>query len=130
MFTPENVILALKIGVSAVTVLLIASLIAIATGHVRLHGRINIVFFILTTITVVGFEVIIRFINPQLTDSFSEEAKRALRIHLSFSIPSALLLPFMLWTTRNHRKLHARMGILFGLLWTGTFITGVFFLPC
>ncbi len=130
MFTPGNVILGLKIGVSAVTVLLIASGTAIALGRVRLHGRINIVFFILTTLTVVGFEFIIRFVNPQLTDSFSEEAKQALRIHLSFSVPSAIMLPFMLWTTRNHRKLHARLGILFALLWTGTFITGVFFLPC
>ena len=129
MFTPGNVILGLKIAVSAVTVLLVASLIALALGRKWLHGRINIVFFVLTAVAVAGFEIIIRFINPNLTDSFTPEEKQALQLHLAFSLPSALMLPLMLWTTRNHRKLHSRLGILFALLWLGTFITGVFFLP-
>lgn len=130
MFTPGNVILGLKIGVSAVTVLLIASGTAIALGRVRLHGRINIVFFILTTLTVVGFEFIIRFVNPQLTDSFSRGSKTG---------PAHS--PVVFGALRHHAAIHALdntkspqtprpTGHSLCMLWTGTFITGVFFLPC
>jgi len=42
------VILVLKVAVIAVTVLLVASLTALARGNIRLHGRINYVFFVLT----------------------------------------------------------------------------------
>ena len=45
MLSPGDVILALKIAVGAVTVLLAASLVALAAGRPRLHGRINTVFF-------------------------------------------------------------------------------------
>ena len=48
MLTGPNVILTLKIAVAAVTVILAASLICLLRGRYRLHGRLNIVFFILT----------------------------------------------------------------------------------
>jgi hypothetical protein len=129
VLTGPNVILGLKIAVGTVTVLLIAALTALARGNYRWHGRINTVFFALTMIAVLGLEVIIRFVDPQLFDYFDESAQRTMRIHLSFSIPSTVLLPIMLysgWTRR--RRLHVPVGILFLLCWTGTFITGIFFL--
>jgi len=29
----------------------------------------------------------------------------------------------------HHRVLHVATGVLFALLWAGTFVTGIFFLP-
>ena len=66
MLTGPTVILILKVAVAAVTVLLLASLVALIRGQTRLHGRINIVFFVLTIITLIGFETIIRVIRPDL----------------------------------------------------------------
>lgn len=132
MFTAENVILTLKIAVIAVTILLAASLIALAFGKYRLHGRINIVFFILTISALVGLEVIVRLISPDIFVVYFEKtnAADALWTHLMFSLPSAAVLPFMLFTgTRRARKVHIGLGCLFLVLWAGTFVTGVFFLP-
>ena len=42
------VILALKIAVAAVTALLVLSLVVLWRGNQRLHGRLNLVFFVLT----------------------------------------------------------------------------------
>jgi hypothetical protein len=138
--TPRNtvltgpiIILTLKIAVVAVTVLLAASLTALATGRRKLHGRINVVFFVLTMTAVLGLEVILRLVKP---DVFAEmyaalpDMKRQMNIHLSFSIPAAVVLPVMLLTGLSHRgKFHAALGSLFLVLWTGTFVTGIFFLP-
>ena len=56
--------------------------------------------------------------------------RRALMIHLCFSIPSALLLPLMLYTGLSHRRgPHLFLAFFFGILWAGTFVTGIFFLP-
>ena len=129
MFTATNVILGLKIAVSAVTVLLLISIWAIATGRQKLHGKINLVYLILTLAAVIGFEVIIRFINPNLTAEFTAEQRQLLDIHLCFSIPSAILLPIMFYTGKHLPNLHRFLTILFSLLWAGTFVTGVFFLP-
>ena len=53
-----------------------------------------------------------------------------LRLHLCFSMPAAALLFVMLFTgLKHHRNFHIATGILFAALWTGTFITGIFFLP-
>jgi Ca2+/Na+ antiporter len=123
------VILGLKIAVGLVTVLLTVSLIALALGKKRLHGRINLVFFILTLTAVVGFEVIIRFINPELTAQFSPEQRQSLHTHLWFSIPSTILLPIMFWSGSTLKKFHPLLGLLFLGLWIGTFVTGIFFLP-
>ena len=59
-----------------------------------------------------------------------DETRRALRIHLWFAVPSAVLLPIMLFTGKTGRKsTHVAFAVAFGLLWTGTFVTGVFFSP-
>ena len=128
MLTGPTIILTLKVLVVAVTVLLVASLVALALGKPRWHGRINTAFFTLTMLTVVAFEGLLQFINVRAT--FSEAELRALRIHLWFAIPSALLLPVMLYTgLTRRRRIHTKIAVLFLLAWTGTFVTGVFFLP-
>jgi uncharacterized membrane protein YozB (DUF420 family) len=130
--TGPNVILTLKIAVAAVTVLLVCSLVAIARGNRRLHGRINLAFFVLTLATVLGLEVVIRLVNPNINDHFREhpDLHRALLIHLCFSVPALLLMPVMLYTGLTRRRaVHLTLAVLFGIAWLGTFITGIFFLP-
>lgn len=127
-----TLILGLKIAVIAVTVLLVVSLTALARGRYWLHGRINIAVFVLTLVALLGLEVIARILSPEI---FSEHFERhrataALRVHLCFSLPAAALLPVMLFTGLRHKRwFHVGTGIAFLVLWTGTFITGVFFLP-
>jgi uncharacterized membrane protein YozB (DUF420 family) len=126
------IILALKIAVIAVTILLACSLVALARGKYRLHGRINIAFFALTLAALIGLELIAQLLSPGLFLAYLEkhQALRILWVHLAFSIPSALLLSVMLFTGLRHRRnLHVALGIIFLILWTGTFITGVFYLP-
>ena len=132
MPTAGTIIFILKVAVIAVTLLLLCSLAALAKGNYRLHGRINTVFFVLTLFALVGLEVIARGLDPMLFVRYFEyhQAQAALRVHLSFSLPAAVLLPFMLATgLRGRRAWHVGMGVIFLVLWTGTFITGVFFLP-
>ena len=131
MLTGPNVILTLKIAVAAVTVLLVASLVALAGGKVRLHGRINLAFFILTLAAVLGLEVVIRFIDPEVFEYIRSkpDLARNLRIHLCFSVPSLLLMPAMLYTgLKRLRRVHLTLAAIFGIAWVGTFITGIFFL--
>ena len=132
VLTAGLIILILKIAVIAVTLLLLGSLAALARGNYRLHGQINVVFFILTLAALLGLEVIARVLSPTLFSEHFEkhQARPQLIVHLCFSLPAAALLPFMLWTgKRRSRNLHIAIGIVFLVLWTGTFITGVFFLP-
>ncbi|MFO0881625.1 MAG: DUF420 domain-containing protein [Gemmataceae bacterium] len=132
MVTGPNVILALKVAVAAVTVLLVLSLIVLYRGNYRLHGRLNLAFFILTLAAVLGFELIIRLLEPSIFDYIKEnqELRRALLVHLCFSVPALLLMPAMLYTGLTHRRtLHLVLASLFGVAWLGTFITGIFFLP-
>lgn len=132
MLTGPHVLLALKVAVGAVSVLLVASLVALARGKVRLHGRINIAFFALTMTALVAFEAVLRITHPGILDDFlADEGWFArLRVHLCFAVPSAVLMPAMLFTgLTRRRRLHIALGIVFGVLWTLTFITGVFFLP-
>jgi hypothetical protein len=132
VLTASNVILVLKFAVVAVTLLLIASLIALARGKFRLHGRINIVFFVLTEIAVIGLEVIARWVDPSLFPDYfnNTDAWTELRIHLCFSVPSALILPVLLYTgLRRHIRVHYPLALVFLVFWIGTFVTGVFFLP-
>lgn len=127
-----TIILILKIAVGAVTLLLLASLLALWRGNYRLHGRINLVFFTLTLLTLLGFEVIVQIIQPDIFQYFKSNAElhRSLNIHLCFSVPSAVLMPAMLYTGLTHRRqVHLVLACLFAILWTGTFITGIFFLP-
>lgn len=128
MPTGPQIILTLKVLVASVTVLLFASIVALRLGRPRLHGRINTVFFVLTMLTVVGFEVVLQFVD--VSAAFDEQTRRALRIHLWFAIPSAVLLPIMLFTGQTGRKsTHIAFAVVFGIMWAGTFVTGVFFLP-
>src|SRR5580765_2805791 len=132
LLTAEIVLLSLKIAVIAVTLLLIASLTALAFGKYRLHGRINLVFFILVLAALLGFEATAHLVNPGMLQKFlsQQDALGMLYIHLGFSVPAALVLPAMLYTgLQRHRKVHITLGIVFLLLWAGTFVTGVFFLP-
>ncbi|MBI3409823.1 MAG: DUF420 domain-containing protein [Planctomycetes bacterium] len=132
MLPAGTLILILKIAVVAVTVLLVGSLTALARGNYTLHGRINMAVFALTMTALLGLEVIARIISPDIFNDHFEryDAKSALRVHLCFSLPSAALLPLMLFTgLRRRRSLHVPIGVVFLALWTGTFVTGVFFLP-
>jgi hypothetical protein len=129
MPTGPQIILTLKVLVATVTVLLLASLVALAMGKPRLHGHINTVFFALTMLTVFGFEVLIQFGVP-ITSGFTDAEREALAIHLCFAVPSAILLPVMLFTGKTRRKtVHIAFSIVFSLMWAGTFVTGIFFLP-
>ena len=130
MLTGANVILTLKVAVAAVTLLLIASIAALIRGNYRLHGRINLAFFVLTMVAVLGLELIVRVIDPAMFDYFDAETRQAMRLRLGFSIPSAVLLPVMYFTGRSGRGLlHVWLAVLFVVLWAGTFITGIFYLP-
>src|SRR5260221_581581 len=112
---PGLVILILKIAVAAVTVLWIGSLIALALGNTRLHGRINIAFFILTLTALLGLEVIVRLIDPGIFDNyFTPHEKTLMIVHLCFSVPSAVLLFVMMFTgLKHHRTFHIATGTLF-----------------
>lgn len=132
MLTGPNVILALKIAVAAVTVILLASIVALLRGQYRLHGRLNLAFFILTLAAVLGFEMVIRVFNPATFDYIKEnvELNEALQVHLMFSVPALLLMPAMLYTGLTRRRgIHLALACLFSIAWVGTFITGIFFLP-
>jgi len=132
LITGPLVILLLKIAVAVVTVILLASLVALARGKYRLHGRLNLAFFILTLAAVLGFEVIIRFFDPQVFDYIKSnpELNANLRVHLCFAVPSLLLMPAMLYTGLNRKRgLHLTLATLFAIAWAGTFVTGIFFLP-
>jgi hypothetical protein len=123
-----QIILTLKVLVATVTVLFAASIVALLLKRPRLHGQINTVFFVLTMLTVVGFEVLLQFVDVSAT--FNEEARHALRVHLWFAVPSAVLLPVMLYLGKTRRRTaHIALGLAFAILWMGTFVTGVFFLP-
>lgn len=129
MLDGPTILLTLKVLVTAVTVLFAAAVAAVATGNKRLHGRINGLFFVLTMTTVFGFELLIR-LGTDVTASFSPEARAALRVHLSFAVPAAVLLPVMFWSGwTGRRRLHLPLAAAFTVLWAGTFVTGVFFLP-
>ncbi|MCI0642401.1 MAG: hypothetical protein L0Y72_18070 [Gemmataceae bacterium] len=127
-----TIILILKIAVVAVSVLLVLSLWALACGNFKLHGRINLVFFALTLAALLGLEVVARLLAPAIFAEHFEkhQAMDALRVHLGFSLPATGVLLFMPLTgLRHRRRLHVGLGLLFLVLWTGTFVTGVFFLP-
>ena len=129
MPTGPEIILALKVLVAAVTGLFASAVWAIATGRRRLHGRINTAFFALTMTTVIGFEVLLR-LGADVTATFSPEARQALRVHLYFAVPAAAVLPVLFWAGwTGRRRLHLPLAAVFAVLWAGTFVTGLFFLP-
>ena len=124
MPTGPQIILTLKVLVVTVTLLLLASLVALLLKRPRLHGHINTVFFVLTMSTVAGFEALLQWVD--VASAFDDIARQALRTHLWFAVPSALLLPAMIITGKMRRKqLHLALAVVFLLLWTGTVITGL-----
>jgi uncharacterized membrane protein len=128
MPTGPEIILTLKVLVAAVTVLFAAAVAAIAAGRRTVHGRINTAFFALTMITVAGFEVLLQFVDVK--SAFDPPTRDALRVHLYFAVPAAVVLPVMFVTGKTRRKrLHLTLAAVFVVLWAGTFVTGVFFLP-
>ncbi len=132
MLTGPQVILTLKIAVAALTVLWLLSLAAIMAGRRRLHGRLNVVFFALTVIALVGLETLIRFVAPEMFSYLQDDPglKQALSLHLSFALPAAAIMPIMLFTGLARRRLvHLSVATVFSIFWIGTFITGVLFLP-
>jgi hypothetical protein len=124
MPTGPQIILTLKVLVATVTVLLLASLVALLLKRPRLHGHINTAFFALTMLTVIAFETVLQWVDVSAT--FDDAARQALRTHLWFSIPSALVLPAMFISGKMRlKRLHLVLAAVFGTLWTGTVITGL-----
>jgi uncharacterized membrane protein YozB (DUF420 family) len=131
VLTGPNVIWTLKIAVAAVTVLLLASLLAVLRGNYRLHGRLNLVFFTLALMAVLGLELVVRVIAPDVFAYFNSdsELRQALNLHLWFSVPSTFVMPAMLYTgLKGYVRVHLSLAVFFAVLWTGTVITGIFYL--
>ncbi|MGF1581743.1 MAG: hypothetical protein ACFCD0_20630 [Gemmataceae bacterium] len=132
MYTAGNVILLLKVAVSAVSVLIIAALISLALKKPRIHGWINTIAVVLTLTALLGLEVFARVLDPDLFDNHFTDTDTwtEFYVHLAFAVPAAILLPIMWLTGRTYRvRIHLPLGIVFLVAWIGTFITGVFFLP-
>ncbi len=124
MPTGPQIILTLKVLVVVVTILLLASLVALVLKRPRLHGHINTVFFVLTMLTVAGFETLLQMVD--VSAAFDPAARQALHTHLWFSVPSALLLPAMIVSGKMRlKRLHLVLAAVFSVLWTGTVITGL-----
>lgn len=123
-----TIILCLKVAVTAVTLLLVAAFVALVRGHVRWHGRLNVVSFVLTMLAVLGFEVLVRLSVP-VTAHFTESDHFWLRVHLCCVIPLVPVMVAMLVTGLRHRRApHLGLAGLFALLWVGMLVTG-FLLP-
>ncbi len=130
MLTGPDAILMLKTAVVAVTVILAASIVALLRKNYRLHGRINLVFMMLTLAAVFGLEFLIRIQDPKMFDYFDDATRRIMAIHLCFSVPAAVLLPIMYFTGKTgRRRTHYVLAAVFSVCWIGTFVTGVFYLP-
>ncbi len=132
MLNGPLIILILEIAVFSVTLIFAAALIMLARGNYRLHGRLNTVFFILTAAALIGLELVVRIIKPDIFDYMDGNSglKQRLTIHLCFSLPATAVMPLMLFTGYSHlRKVHICLAVLFSILWAGTFVTGIFFLP-
>ncbi|MFM8273675.1 MAG: DUF420 domain-containing protein [Gemmata sp.] len=131
--TAPLLVLVLQTAVVAVTVLFAASMVALASGRRKLHGRLNTAFFALTVGAVLGLEIVVRVVWPGLSAEFFDPAgpyRAPLLVHLWFSVPAAVVLGLMMYTGRYRRgRAHRALSTLFVLLWIGTFVTGVFYLP-
>lgn len=130
MPTGPQIILGLKVAVALVTLILIASGICLAMKKPRLHGILNSILTMLLLVTVIVFEVLIRIVGIDVKAHMNEQARFALKIHLCFVIPLTPILLWMLITGWKRRiRMHLAVSVLFLILWTGMFITGMFFLP-
>lgn len=130
-----DIVLVLKIAVAAVTLLLAAALVAVVRGNVRLHGRLNVIFFVLTMTAVALFELLLRigpYVEPgwAVTNGWTPFQRQVLRVHLCFVIPLMVVLPLMLMTgLKRWRRLHLPLAIVFSILWLGMLVTGIGLLP-
>jgi uncharacterized membrane protein YozB (DUF420 family) len=123
-----TIILALKVAVVAVTLILLAALFALWRGDYRLHGRLNLLFFVLTVSAVLAFETLLQ-LGADVKGHMSDAQRLALNVHLCFAGPLPVVMGVMLYTgVKHHRRVHLSLSVLFGILWLGTFVTGVFFL--
>jgi hypothetical protein len=131
--TAPIVITILQIAVIAVTLLFVAAMVSLALGRRTLHGKLNTVFFVLAVGAVLGLEVVVRIVWPQLSAEFFDPSgpyRRPLLVHLCFSVPATLVLVLMMYTGRFHRgRTHRALSGLFIVLWVGTVVTGLFYLP-
>lgn len=131
--TAPLLIIFLQGAVLAVTVLLAAALVALALGRRTLHGKLNTIFFVLAVTTVFGLEVVVRIVWPHLSAEFFDPAgpyRQPLLVHLCFSVPATIILAAMMYTGRyRHGATHRALSGLFLILWIGTVVTGVFYLP-
>jgi uncharacterized paraquat-inducible protein A len=124
-----TVILGLKIAVTAVSIVLLGSLVALAKGNYRLHGRLNIAFFVLTMAALVVFEALLR-LGADVTAHMDDTGRRALQVHLWFAVPLPFVMVGMLYTGLQHRRrLHLGISVIFAILWLGALIIGLFLLP-
>jgi len=122
-------ILGLKVAVCAVTLLLAASLLALVRGNFRLHGRLNLAFFILTVAAVITFEILLQ-LGADVRSHLNDFERQMLNLHLCFALPLPLVMGVMLYTGLKHqRKAHVALSVVFLILWAGTLVTGVFYLP-
>ena len=90
--TGPQVILTLKVLVVVVTLVFLFSLLALARGNFRLHGQINTVFFLLTIIAILGFEMAVHIAWPELSSEFFSEAGMVRKPLLVLLAAVALLL--------------------------------------
>src|SRR5207248_2612704 len=91
LLTGPQVILALKVAVATVTLIFLTSLVALARGNYRLHGRINLAFFTLTLAALLALEGLIRILDPRIFEYIHahDALREALVVHLCFAVPSA-----------------------------------------
>jgi uncharacterized membrane protein YozB (DUF420 family) len=128
MPTGPTIIFALKLAVAAVTLILLAALYALWRGNYRLHGRLNLLFFVLTVSAVIAFETLLQ-LGAEVKAHMDESQLLALKVHLCFAGPLPVVMGIMLYTGLQHyRRVHIGLSVLFSILWLGTFVTGVFFL--
>ena len=83
-------------------------------------------------IAVLGLEGLVQLSGGAMfADLFDNPQTRGLLyLHLCFSTPSAVVLIAMLYTgLKRKRDVHLFLAGIFVVLWIGTIITGIFYLP-
>jgi hypothetical protein len=126
MPTGPQVILILKIAVISTTILLAASIVALAKKRPRLHGQLNVWVAILLLSAVILFEGVIRLLGVDVTEHMNAQAQLILKIHLFFVIPLIPFLILMLMSGLGRRiKIHLQFTAVFLILWLGMLITGM-----
>ena len=64
-----------------------------------------------------------------VAESSTEEAGRYVRDLEKLGVDGYMLMPAMLYTGLSRKRaVHLTLAVIFGLLWIGTFVTGIFYL--